>query len=68
MHWTVNFCEAGLSSATKKLCRQLFHSPKVPICHYRCFQQRVALADTEGATDFLGDDDSAESIDAADNA
>ena len=48
--------------------RQIIHRKTEPLPLCQCCLQRVALADSQGAADFLGDHDAAEVVDAPDNA
>ena len=48
--------------------RQIIHRKTEPLPPCQCCLQRVALADSQGAADFLGDHDAAEVVDAPDNA
>ena len=47
---------------------QIIHRKTEPLPPCQCCLQRVALADSQGAADFLGDHDAAEVVDAPDNA
>jgi len=58
----------GLCIVSSAPFPELPHPAAEPFPPGQCCQERVALADAEGAADLLGNDDAAEVVDAADNS